>query len=102
MSHVNLPDPIEYFGGSDDRPLLEHCPAIDEGRRISRYKNENLGGVAEADRLNGKIAQDISRNMVDEDQKECDPAKKIKSQVASCGRFDKDVRFFRRRQFLSG
>jgi putative transposase len=54
MGEVNLPYAIEYLGRGDNRPAPDQYPSIDEGSRVSRYKNENLGSIAEADGLNDR------------------------------------------------
>src|ERR1700684_594334 len=93
MGDVNLPNAIEDLGGGDNWSSSEYCSAIDQRCGISRHENENLGGVAEADGLNREVTQDVSRNVIDEDQKKGDPPKKVEPQVANRGGFDRGVVF---------
>jgi hypothetical protein len=57
-------------------------PSINCGRGVTRDKDKDLGSVGKCDRMQRYIRQDIIWNVVDEDEKERQTAKKVESQIA--------------------
>ena len=45
---VDLPRPLQDARAGDDEAALEHGAAVDEGRGVAGYEDEDFGRVAEA------------------------------------------------------
>jgi hypothetical protein len=57
-------------------------PSINCGCGVPRDKDKNLGSVGKCDRMQRYIRQDIIWNVVDENEKKRQTAKKVESQIA--------------------
>ena len=47
VRHMDLPGALDKACAADHEPALEHHPRVDEGSRITRDENEQIGGIAE-------------------------------------------------------
>src|SRR5262245_42640233 len=61
--------------------MLLHRAAIDEGSRVPRDENENLGRVAKAIIADGDPVHRIGRNMIEENQPERESSEQIKPEI---------------------
>jgi hypothetical protein len=69
----------------EHKTALAHGAAVDESRGVARDENENFGGVAETVIADGDPADDVFRNMIEEDQPQRHAAEQIEAQIALAG-----------------
>jgi hypothetical protein len=79
---VDLPRALQDTGARDRKAALQHHAAIDEGRGVARNEHKHFGGIAEAEIAGGEPANEIRRDVVQEDQPERHAAEEIEPQVA--------------------
>ena len=84
MGDVDLPGALEDAGARNDEAALAHGAPVDEGRRVARDENEDLSRVAETVVADRHPADDVRRDVVEEDQPERNPAEQVQSQIALC------------------
>src|SRR3954469_3574768 len=82
----DLPSPPQYLGDRVKRAVSGHPAAVDQGGGEAGDEDEHLGRVVKPDRLQGKIAQHVFRDVIDKDQDQRQAAKKIEAEVALNGR----------------
>ena len=82
VSDVELPNPATDLARCGDSSMSLQSPSINCGRGVTRDKDKDLGSVGKCDRMQRYIRQDIIWNVVDEDEKERQTAKKVESQIA--------------------
>jgi hypothetical protein len=79
---VELPDAMADAHGRDEEALALHAPAIHHAGGVAGDQDEHLGRVAEHERLDGKLRQEVVREVVEEDRDQGDTAEEIQPQVA--------------------
>jgi formate dehydrogenase assembly factor FdhD len=85
MRDVKLPDSMVNAQPRYQKTLALHGAAVYHAGCISGDENENLGRVGEHNRLNGELGQNIIGEVIDENAKEGEAAKKIKPEVTLHG-----------------
>jgi hypothetical protein len=87
MRDIELPGTPQYLCPGIEKSFGSKPLPIDDGGGKSRNKNENLGGIKKLRRLQGKIAQYIFWDVIDENENQGDSAKEIEPDIALVGRF---------------
>jgi hypothetical protein len=57
--------------------LRDECLAVYESSRVTRYEYEDLGCIKESDCLDGKIAEDVLWDVIDEYEYQSKTTEKI-------------------------
>jgi hypothetical protein len=68
--------------GGVDRAFLDEAPSIDEGGRETGNEDENFRRVEETKCLERKVAEDVFRDVVNEDEDQCYASKEIEAEIA--------------------
>ena len=88
MGDVDLPGALEDARARHHDAAVAHLAAIHEGGGVAGDENEDFRRVAEAVIADGDPAHHVGRNVIEEDQPQRQPAKKVEAEIPA-GRYDR-------------
>jgi hypothetical protein len=83
---VELPDAAVDLRGGHDRSAPLQCLTVNGGGSEAGNEDEDFRRIAERERLQGEIGQDVIGDVIEEDEDERETAKQIEPQIAPARR----------------
>src|SRR5215472_14147682 len=81
MGDVELPRPAQDSRDGIGRALQSQRAPINERRSVAGDEDENFRRIVELHRLNGKVAEEVLWDVVDEDKDQSESAEKVEPKI---------------------